>query len=340
MRRIVLPALAVLAALWGGCAEQESRPADLPELRKYLLAKAEEKFEHSFRISLKNSNLPFNQARQQLIYVYVQQGRLDDALGTADEYVKQNRDYAAERKNALAANEAAWEKKAAGDPKIKESKLGAEYEEGRKEIISQIERAEKAVVDMLILQGDIHLLRGKKPESIARYKDVLETRPNHFVALARLGQAHVSLENWTLAAGYLEKGASRIEDVLASAESRAAALDPEDPKDRDKLAEIRRYSEGLSGVREALIASAALCHFLGREFDAFSESFGRILEVNPDSAYLELKIGLSLLRDGHEAQGRGEIEKFLLKRAAAESGIKELALKAAAMFPVRDGSRG
>ncbi len=306
-------AAAPILAFAAGCESEIRKPADLKELREFLLGKAEEKLNHSFRISLKYSNVPFNQARQQLIYVYVQQGKFNLALETAEEFLRQNKEYVEDRRKILASNQEAWEKKIAGDPKLKDSRTEKEYLDSKREVEEQVARAEKTVADTLILQGDIFLRMGKTTESIARYKEILEGKPSHASALARLGQAHMTLGNYNLAAGYLEKSVQRVEEVLASVVAETESLNPDDPKDKEKLDAVSARANELQELRDTVLVSTGLCHFLAGEFESFADAFARILENDPDSVFLPLKVGLTLLKDGHLVQGKGEIEKFLLK---------------------------
>lgn len=329
MVRVTAPGLlAALALTWGGCAAVPEKPSELGEQRAWLLRKAEEKLRHALRISLKYSNQPFNQARQQLIYVLVRQKKYEEAVEAAEAFLEQKRSYLEERRQILLAMEMSWEKKKAGEPGIEGTQAEKAYQESREEVEAQVERALGSIQTMLLLLGDIYLRQGRKPEAVARYKEVLALRPDHAEALARVGQAHIRMENWTLAAGYLDRAAVRFDRVAEKTEDEMTALSPEDEDESKLLSRLGRRLRALEAMREDVLATEALCHFLAAEYESFELVFRRLLERNPDSPYLPLKIGLALARDGHRVEGEREIRRFLAAPSRVPRTVRDLARRA------------
>jgi tetratricopeptide (TPR) repeat protein len=332
-----------------GCDSTPPRPEEPAALRAWLLGKAEEKLRHAFRISEKYSNVPFNAARKQLIYVFVHRGDYGKALAAAESFLAQKREYLTERKDILLGNELAWEKRIAGDPKLKGTKVEDEYIKSKSEVEGQIHRAESDILGILLLMGDIFLRKsvrldgtpGEKEalaEAVGRFKAVLDIRPDHAQGLARLGQTHAKLRDWALAAGYLDRAVQRMTEVLEDLEDTATGLDTKKPADRKRLAWISARQQLLLGMREEILATLGLCHFLGREYESFEDAFRRILALNADSVYLGLKIGLRLLRDGHRTEGIREVEKFLIATRGGAADIRRLVEQARNAF-LKTGER-
>jgi len=305
-----------------GCASAPEKPKGLKAQREWLLDRAKEKFQHALRISQKYSNVPFNQAREQLIYVHVYRGRYEVAAEMGEKYLGQKRDYLRDRRQALLDMDIAWEKKKAGNEKLKGSTTEKAFLDSRTKLLEQINRAAGGVTKILLLLGDIYLRQDQKPQALARYKEVLDVNPDHAGALARVGQTHIKLSNWSLAAGYLDRAATRFEKVAVQIEEELEDKTPEKQTNARSLA--RRLSE-VTRMREDVLATLGLCHFLAREFPSFEKAFKRILQDNPDSVYLPLKIGLGLLKDGHRREGSQQVEKFLIRPSLAVRQVKDLA---------------
>jgi tetratricopeptide (TPR) repeat protein len=305
-----------------GCASAPEKPKDPKAQREWLLDRAKEKFQHALRISKKYSNVPFNQAREQLIYVNVYRGRYEIAAEMAEKFLGQKREYLEDRRHVLLDIDIAWQKKKDGNPKLKGSSAEKSFLDTRTRVLAQINRAAGGVTKMLLLLGDIYLRQDQKPQALARYKEVLDVNADHAGALARVGQTHIKLLNWSLAAGYLDRAATRFEKVAMQIEEE---LETPTPENRTKAQSMGRRLSEVTRMREDVLATLGLCHFLAREFPSFEQAFKRILQDNPDSTYLPLKIGLALLKDGHRREGSQQIEKFIARPSLAVRQVRDLA---------------
>ncbi|MHC4779587.1 MAG: tetratricopeptide repeat protein, partial [Planctomycetota bacterium] len=210
----------------------------------------------------------------------------------------------------------------AGNPKIKGTTRETDYLEKKDLWNSRIATAERQIVGLSLLLGEVLLRREQYKQAIPVFKEILTVKADHNTAFRRLGQTYVLLGDFNLAAMYLEKahkGIMRrifeIRDGLEGVgtteprpgEGEGEALAPPEPRN------VQTRGQQIRALQQASIEIAAvigvLC-YLTSDFPKADDWFARAFEIDPTSYFLDLKLGLALLREGRKEKAGQHFGKF------------------------------
>jgi len=322
---LLLAGLAFLPALGaGGCAVLPGKPKDLPELRRFLLEKAKQKYKHALRITERHSPDPFNQAREQLVYTLIELGEFEEAETTGRNFAKQKLEYIEAARSRLAEVELDWKKEVLAKPEIKGSRKELVFIEAKDEWEHRIRASERQVIGLSLLLGEVLMRREKYREAVGVFREILDIVADHNTALRRIGQAYAHLEDHTLSASYLEKAHDgiadrilKIRDETLDEKPAPSEVEPGEVKqDLETPRRVRGFEEQLRllGTAQIEIASVvAMLYFLSGAFPRTEDWFQRAFEIDPTCVTLDLKVGLRYLR---ESRFKEALQKFSAFRLA------------------------
>jgi tetratricopeptide (TPR) repeat protein len=327
-----------LALPAGGCSAPSGKPKALPELRRHLLEKAKQKFRHALRITEQHSPDPFNQAREQLVYTLIELEEFEEAEETGRKFVDQKLDYIEAARAKLAEVELDWRKEVLASPEIEGTRRETVFREAQREWKLRVQSAERQVIGLSMLVGEVLLRRKKYRDSISLFKRVLEIRPDHNAALRRIGQAFVHLENHSLAASYLEKAYNGIEERIRRLrnDEPAEPPPPEEPASPEETRiprvdvqperSLEQRLEILQNARIEIASVVAMLHFLGGRHPLAMDWFNRAFEIDPTCVFLDLKTGLSALVRKRYKEGLAKLRAFRLNYGGQENSMVILLL--------------